>query len=420
MNTSKGSIVDIQVLAIFLLLPFLTLPKIVTGINIFPLFMDAFVLLTLFTALKDSKLYKDTITTSLFILFFTINVFYFFISSIPSLYEMLTAFRLTAFYSLLFIIPYLTTPSDEFLIKLYKLLKIVTIIVCLNAIRQWLYPFNFEIVFADNAGGAAKFFGDAYQGAKNSFRIYSTFGSSVHLVIYLCFINYLAISMIFSKLSRNKSDYFLFLLTLVTILLTYSRTGWLGYIVGLSPILLCLSYKKGALRLFSFGLLAIFVFMIFYFNSIQLQSRVDTLMEINEVNSLTARELLWDKRTQDILHNPWGYGTGAGSWSVHNVMNLGSDSNYLKFIIELGILGGAFALAFLLYCLSIISKAYVKIFSNKLNLNIPSIYIISILGFLVSVSIQMITNQVLEAYPSNAYFWYLLGLGVYLCKKYQF
>jgi hypothetical protein len=230
----------------------------------------------------------------------------------------------------------------------------------------------------------------------------------------------LSLFFITSLKEKKWSDHLLFVLTLLSIVLTYSRTGWLGYAIGLLPIVMFLSYKKGAKKLILFTLVLFFIIFIFYLSSVQFQSRLDSLLNFDQVNSFKAREELWARRMIDISNNPFGYGVGAGSWSVHDVMKLGSDSNYLKFVIELGILGGVVAISFIGYCFITITKYYFGNLSKKITIDIKIVYIISVYGFLVSVLIQMYTNQVLEAYPSNAYFWYLTGLGVLLCKRSQY
>lgn len=407
------------ILFILIFSPFLTIPKIYVGVDLFPLFFD-FLFFCFFLLLIVNKKYKGP--KDIYLLWwigFAFNLFYLFYNDIPSLYGKISSFRLSAFYFIAFIIPFFCIWDEIKIAKLSKNISIVGIIISLDAIRQWFFPLASEINFANQAGGAVKFYGDSFQGGSNTFRVFGTFITSVHLSFFLTLVIYISLVNIF--FSKNKSKFYIISLVVCSLafILTFSRSSWLSSIFGLAPFILFVLIKtKGKKRLgiIFFCLISFILTMIAYYSIPLVQARINTLFQINDVSSFQSRLLLWAARWKDITSNPYGYGVGAAGWNVNKEMSLGADSNYLKFLLELGFFGGVFFFYLLFSIFFKFFNWFRKIFLSKGKrvFDILECFPIVSFCFYIATLISMITNQVLEAYPSNLFFWFFTGLGLKL------
>lgn len=407
---------DRAVFILIALLPFSTIPKILLSFDFFPIFFDVCLLFLLCFGLVRGKLSGPKSTVILIFIYLVFNVVTILWSQIPVLYSNVTAIRLTLFPVLMFFLPYCISLCEDNLEYFSRLLLLCSVFVFLNAVRQYVFPLDVEVSFANDAGGAAKFYGDSFQGALDSFRIFSTFITSVHLVTYTSFVFYLFFSFYILRVKTGTLLKVSMVLALISLILTFSRAGWLSFLFG---FLICFFFSAHSVSVFNkikIILMALFSFtllILFIENNELLSSRVYTLGSLENVSSFQSRLLVWEERINLIYQNPYGLGVGAASWSVHHLMHAGADSNYLKFFIELGFAGGVLSLFVLIYSYFYILIGVIS-FKRKNSINYA--FVVSIFAFFNSTLIQMIANQVLEAYPINMYFWFLIGVGVILVQ----
>ena len=402
---------------VVLSLPIVSVSKIFFSMDAFSLIFDVIFIFALFVLIFTRKINNNS---SAFFWFFCLTFvfsFSFFIKNeIPNMYDKIAAFRLSAIFTYAFFIPFFLKRVEYYklIMHLPKIIMIVGLVVSVNGIRQWVYPFSSELAFADLAGGAAKFYGDAYQGSQNAFRIYSFFITSVHLVVFLSFAFYVALSRALYRIGDTFFNYTSLILTFICIILTYSRTGYLAFFVGLFfffPVFMKTSGVKSIstiiLVLVGFSLLG----YIFYSSNSLFQSRLTALSNVQEVSAFDSRLMVWSSRWTDILSNPLGFGVGSAGWNVQEAMGLGVDSNYLKPIVELGWIGGGF---YLLFIFSITFKSifnYIKHihFSAEYTFISKDIMFLVYPSFVFCCLVHMVTNQILEAYPINLLFWLISG-----------
>jgi hypothetical protein len=161
------------------------------------------------------------------------------------------------------------------------------------------------------------------------------------------------------------------------------------------------------------GLLTfIFTICIFFLlkNSL-VESRILSIFGIldgQSVSSLNTRLLLWQDRLDLIYQNPLGFGLGSAGWNLHHSMGIGSDSNFLKFFLELGWVGGAISIFILLIFL--VKYAQIIKFKKNSKTSYQFIIVQASLCFYIAIIALMVTTQVLEAYPINLFFWFFLGI----------
>ena len=339
----------------------------------------------------------------------------FFVTEIGPWKERFMGARLSGLYIFSFFLPVFISWNERLLLNLAKILLVANVIVGLNALRQYLYPFDVEVTHAMNSGGAALFMGDLFQGEKDSFRIFSTMLTSVHLVTFeiLCFL--LSFGLFYIGGVKTPLVCTNIFLSLVVILLCFSRTAWVSFLISFFPMIF-FAFKASSFRakyLMIATLITSSFLVIYMFNHNQLfGSRIMTLVNIFDgemVSSLGSRLLLWETAMDTISKNPFGLGLGSGGWNLHYLMGAGSDSNYMKFFIELGWAGGVLSILLLsIVFLKFLSTLRYIFHSNETG--ITPAFVVILFGFYLSVLVAMVTNQVLEAYPVNILFWFMIGL----------
>jgi len=291
------------------------------------------------------------------------------------------------------------------------LIIFISLISSANAVRQHLLPFPQEISYAMSSGGAAKLLGDDFQGAPNTFRPFSTFVTSVHLALFLTLGLFAALA---APVGRWR--FFLSGAIIIGIFSTLSRSAyvsalagaivWLGALTAANPRDI-LKYALGIIVFTLTFLAAISVSPLF-------SARVGTLISGSEVSSLQSRTELWAERAAQIAETPMGFGTGSSSWAFRDSLNLGSDSNYLKFFLELGWIGG---LIFCLFCIWMAFRAvrllYMSASPHRVMGGWSRALLVASSAFILSNLVQMITNQTLEANPNNFLFWLSCGFIIF-------
>ena len=206
------------------------------------------------------------------------------------------------------------------------------------------------------------------------------------------------------------------LFSFITIVLTFSRAGWISVVIGGVAMLFVYLYKLGVRGVLK-GVASVLLVAIVGFAATAVDMvahRLGTLSNIQEVSAFQSRLALWDAGINQIINNPLGHGAGAAGWNVQEHMGLGVDSNYIKFFLELGLFGGGGTVIFLLLLVVRLGKDSFKFGVKSSNRGVVALasFPILIMGL-----VQMITNQILEGYPSNLYYWFFLGMGVYGVRK---
>lgn len=412
-----------SILFILVAMPFAALTKIYISFDYTPLLFEFILVLFLLIGFLNYLSISLPAVFFSMLLYFCFNLITWVYSDIPRFIDQAMAFRLTGLAVIGVFIPFVIKFNEENLTYFYKLLCFVGCIIFINAVRQAVYPLSPEIRYADSAGGALKFLGDEFQGGQGSFRAFSVFLTSVHLVIYCSLLLYLSIAIYFMSVNRAKLIKCTILLSCIAAVVTYSRTGWLSLVVGLLPLIYMMIMTGNISSRFRNIMLFIFVSLLIVLLGSQSElvvSRFSTLNDVSEVSSFNSRMLLWEDRIEDFYNNPYGLGVGAAGWNMEDVMHSGADSNYIKFFLELGWIGGAFSILLLVCCLYYSTKVFLFILSEKCYNTLTAFYV-SFYCFYVASLVQMITNQMLEANPLNFYFWFVFGalfvLGKLIYKR---
>lgn len=401
-------------LLFFTAAPFASIPYIYFGFKYVPIILDVFLVCLVALLVCNGALKSRSSALFLYWAYCVVNIFYLFYTEIPTIYASLIGFRLSFLGSLTFLIPFYLSWNRARVDKLHVVLAYIAILVSINAVRQWAFPLGSEISFANSAGGAAKFYGDDVQGGRNTFRVFSVFITSVHLATFLTLTIYISFVQYF-LLQARRLYLISFLLSGVAMILTFSRSAWLACLVGFTPLLVFLfKYKLNVL----FNVRNIIVVCVGFaaFGGVVssnelVKARWSTLFDVHEVSSFQSRIEMWGDRVEDIRARPMGYGVGAAGWNLNDVMGMGADSNYLKFWIELGLVGGSIGLFLLFFLFAIYWKTFFAYLTQK-NLEFNGAAFVCSFGLVLAVFVQMITNQITEGYPANLYIWFFAALGL--------
>lgn len=182
------------------------------------------------------------------------------------------------------------------------------------------------------------------------------FGTYIHpnmLAFYLITIGLLIISLILSKNKILNRSFGLTLLVVISVLLilTYTRSAWLGFCLGLIALL---NFKKRK----AIPIVIMFAMLIHFIPSIQ--HRFSDIWDNSiradySMSSWQWRTMFWEKTIGGASKNPL-FGIGLGTFPLVNILYAHND--YLRMFVETGILGlGTYVFLFL----SIIFNAFKKI-----------------------------------------------------------
>jgi O-antigen ligase len=403
-------------LLIYAIIPVAGLVKIFFGSSVLYLLLDlVFVALLLYfinvgRIKKTDKVHK--ILTTVLLAVTTMTAMW---GNFDGWYSKLMAIRLSGLFVLAIYLPRFLNFNQDNILKLYRCILIVGLVVSVNGIRQYLIPFAKELDFARSGGGASAFFGDDFQGGVNDFRVFSFFTNSVHLVSFLSYASYLVIAKYLVFKNVKHIELISFVVGFVCIVMTFSRTGWMSYVLGLMALFPTVSWKK-RLRLLFILVILLGVAMMLFENNELVSNRLKTLYQFDDVSSFNSRLILWGERLKDISESFFGYGLGVAGWNVAHQTGFGADSNYLKFFIELGWFGGVVAIS-LQFHSTFLGFKNIKDRLNARAKDYRAVLQLASLAFILNMSFAMIANQMLEAYPANLVYWFSLGYVVLKCKN---
>lgn len=400
-------------LALFVILPFVSLAKVVFGFPYSSLIFDLLVVLAIFYHFKD--IVRIPNDTAYFIILFLIAVS---IVQIFNPYDgdimfKLKGYRSSAFYLIMFLLPLAQRLDPQFMAKFTRVNVVMAVIVALYALRQLLIPLPFEVAYSQLAGTGSTFLGDTYERDENLFRIFGSFSASTHLAAYCLWSFCLSLSAYLTGALRNRWTLLAVLLSIAGMAVTYSRTSIIALPVSAVAILFMYSRLRGGVRGMGMGVLisagglglmaiaASFVPM--------LGNRLKTIGSADSVSSMASRLLIWQERWTQIKAAPWGYGTGLAGFHDINVQKLVADNQYLKVLIEWGWLaGGLFIVLLALMALKLANAA-----QKRPNLYAKALCM-SGAAYIAGMGVIMMTGQILEAYPIGLMFWYICGLAYYV------
>ena len=358
--------------------------------------------------------------------------------------------------------------------KIIRFLLVIGIISILWGLRQFFFPFDKEIAYSHLPGTGGMFLGDYYAKPQDKFRVFSIFISSVHFANFLILIQVLLLYFKSRKLISNKIYYFYLILLTAGLVFSFSRTFFITFFITYvlffvwAVFFLKENQKVNGIKL-AVGSILISLLTFSVLLKIPLvKNRYSTLIGVGrkhmiaathiknkkvnkkkvklmtiqknprqkasntkvnnlktneakinkekanqkffskfeltgfkKINSFKTRLKLWKMRIKDIKKRPfWGYGTGIAGFHMRipKEQYLICDNYYLKILVELGVIG------FLLFVL-----IYLYVF--KIFFSYDNSMIILTLFYMVLL-IPMITNQVLEAFPINIFFFFFLGILV--------
>lgn len=403
------------ILFMFVVAPFFGIFKMLLGVGYAPIIIDflSFVLLLFFLSQRGipSNLYAVIV-----LFFLCLGFFLLFVPYDASLGFKLQGFRSSVFYMIFALLPFYQRIDDRFIDKFVKVNMVTGLVVFIYAIRQYLYPLNFELAYSLLEGVGSHFYGDTYQREEGRFRIFGSMITSTHLGSYALFVFFLSCSS-FNRRTVSKSLFIGSLcLSLIVLFITYSRTSVIGLIAGLSFFVLCLlKIGKGrdvlhrGLSFIVVGISMGTVVVLLWHNVPMLAERFGTLFNIGEVSSFQSRLMTWNLRLEQIGENWLGYGTGIAGFHGGSVTIMPVDNQFLKMFIEMGWFGGTLFIVILMMPFAIWSRL-----SKNLN---NSAFVSGGMAFLVAVIVIMGASQILEGFPSAMVFWYMSGLLIVLKKQ---
>jgi putative inorganic carbon (hco3(-)) transporter len=227
-------------------------------------------------------------------------------------------------------------------------------------------------------------------------RINGTFVNPVQFGHYLAIMSLLAVVMwIYSERKIRRQILIYVTFSLFCLIMTYTRGAWIGFIAGIFGLILLtksLSRKSLIIIILSLTILMAVIFL----------PNIKTLLissfdiENPELSSVASRIYIWKKALLAFIEKPW---LGHGLRQSYIILNIEPHNDYLRVLLELGVIG---LLQFLWIIYLMLSNTYIAIkhsiphtFINKLSTAFFCMY----LAYLVmSISDNLFTSLVIQ-YP---------------------
>lgn len=392
------------VVLLFALAPFTGLIKVFLNFKEAPLVLD-FLFLTVIThAILQKVLSGRHLKIKvpkigwLMIIFLIIAFFEIFNPNQPNLMRGIYGFRASGtFYMLSFFVALLVIKSKEDILRIMKVFMIAGFIVALYGIYQFLNPSSPEISYITK--------GEAWTGWTHFAKPFSTMIGPFHFGVFMVFASLFVLTFLWAKKEIKANNFSLKLVlvfTLIAILISLTRASYLAFAIG---VIFLMFHKRKKIK-FIVTLTTLIIVMITVFRIIP-QSQV-VLFRISTLThrvdtSLQSRFSAWPGKVKLIVDNPFGFGIGMTGGAA-NLLGR-TDNQFLTIGVETGWAG---LFIFVWIILDIIKKE-VKLLklSKEPFLQTSGLWITAVTMGLFSV---MMTNQILEAYPINMYFWFLIGM----------
>jgi len=312
---------------------------------------------------------------------------------------------------------------DVRILKRIVIILIVTsFFISIYGIKQFLLPsaLDYRLIDLSTASPVTYMMG-------GHIRAFSTLSGPFHLGIFLtCII--LLLTVLLQHKPENKIIYlFLLLPLLVALILTVTKSNWLGLAIG---IIFSIFLKSLKLLRFTFRILlvlllflGIVILLMNITNSIPVFQTINTgiqaLINPLEAPTMLFRLNLWKETILPLISlSPWlGYGTGSAGEGLSNYfIDTGSifvvaHNIFLKVQFELGLVG-------LLFFLLVLATTFFQILKIRKKLNDQFLLIICdwTLSFFVAIMVAGMVGSILDAYPINLLFWILVGVSTVLKK----
>jgi|GEM_PF-5900347 len=403
----------IGLLTIFALAPFMGIVKAFTGVRYAPFILDiALLLLVTFCILKEVILNRLRLSSlgmmiALLIILAAVQMLN---PNIPGLLTGLEGFR-SSYQAIGFFGCILLMQSKKQIKQVVFVLSFSSLLVAIYGVKQFFYPSSIDLnIIAMTTASPVTYT------TLEQLRAFSTMSGPFHLGIYMVMVILMMLSLLQEK-GRRLILLLMITIFLTVLLLTVTRGNWIGLFGAMAFYNFLLVLEKKVRLAFRTSVLvgglivgiALFVQSRPYLPAVT--DYLTSLDTITETPHFKGRIAGWGSTAiPAILSNPFiGYGTGSAldafsHRSIH-FTQFTSHSLYLKYAVEMGI-GGL--LLFLLILFSSMKQGIKTYFQLKdIYLKLIAGWILS---FIVAVSISGLSAPMLDAYPVNLYFWFLLGL----------
>ena len=260
-------------------------------------------------------------------------------------------------------------------------------------------------------GEASQIWQDVNMFADISGRVTSTFGNPNVLAEYIIIVFPIAAAFLFSSESRRGSfkSFMACLLLFACLILTWSRGGWLGFIIGMLIFFIFMT-RKTITFLFFAGIATPFLPFVLPSNVWNRLASIGNLAD----SSTSYRVNVWEA-SLNMLRDCFGSGIGIGEAAFSQVYPLyayaGSENAphshnlFLQITLELGIVGIIiFSVIVLMFMKNCISRAI-----NTPERRTKLIILGGMCGIL-SVLIQGMTDHIWYNYRIFLIFWLIIGL----------
>lgn len=418
----SDSIRPTAVILLLVFVPLTSILKAVTGSRFAPLTFDLALLLAFLLFIgKGIVRYKIRLGWLDFLsaLFFMWALLEMFNPNVPSLQAGFEGLRKFSFAIILFYVGrHFLHTKDIIFFK--KSLVVISTLIALYGLKQFFFmsAIDYRMIELASASPITYLMGGWV-------RPFSTLPGPFHLGLYLVIINLLLISQWMLKQGKLSTRLWfipIVILNLAVLFFTRTKGNWFGFVAGL-VILVVLQTRRPLklfIRLTSLAtimiVIATLVFAIVPRNRFGvLEDAIIAVSNPWEAPTFVYRVQLWQEIIVPALQESplLGYGTSSAGEGLFNLYqgtgskHFPSHNLYLKVFLEMGLAG------LFLFLIIIMGSLWQGWRSVRHGHNAESIAILTMYWGIATVVAFLVAGLViptLDAYPTNYYFWLLLGL----------
>ena len=265
---------------------------------------------------------------------------------------------------------------------------------------------------------------------RGSFPHSNTFGSYLFIVLTVMAVMFFSVKKKISENEKSAKHFLRFIpfgILFLFLILTYSRTAWIGFSLSLLAISLVRPYFR--IPLVYLGSLGTALVLIYE----KTRERILGIFESHMFDSMYGRREIWDMALFAAKKNPvFGYGIGTFEDIIKNVQgketgNVYPHNDFIRFFLEGGILGIALYFLYMLGAIYYSVRSYLKypkgeeaihFLGKDFLVDFKMLGMIPMLLFAIMVPISLVEAPSMD-FVYQIFAWTMLGSWLGACGQFK-
>ncbi|HRZ95877.1 MAG TPA: O-antigen ligase family protein [Candidatus Moranbacteria bacterium] len=258
----------------------------------------------------------------------------------------------------------------------------------------------------------------------------NTFGSYLFVVLTVAAVAFFSVKKKSAGNRKNIEKFLKFIplaILFLFLILTYSRTAWIGFALSLLAIGLVRPYFR--IPLVYLGSLAAALVLVFE----KTRERIAGIFESHMFDSMYGRREIWDMALFAAKKSPiFGYGIGTFENTIRNVQgkesgNVYPHNDFIRFFLEGGILGIVLYFLYMLGAIYYSVKSYIRypkgkeeiyFWGKNFSIDFKMLGMIPLLLFTIMIPISLVEAPSMD-FVYQIFAWTILGSWLGACSQFK-